>query len=201
MSEIRLFAGDFAPKTWALCQGQTLPINTNQALFSLLGTIYGGDGVTTFKLPDLRGRTVIGTGQGTGLSYYTIGQMGGTTTVALTSAQIPQHTHIATITAGQGTGGGSATLFGVNDVGGQSQPGGNFLSQDNSGSGAATYAAPSSGTPVAMAPNSISASDINVPAPLISVGMAGGSQPHNNMMPSIVANYIICLRGIYPSRN
>src|SRR5689334_22364847 len=93
IAEIRLFAADFSPKNWATCDGQTLSIAQNQALFSLLGTTYGGDGVTTFKLPDLRSRTAIGPGQSQGTSYYTQGQTIGTPTVTLGSANLPPHTH------------------------------------------------------------------------------------------------------------
>src|SRR5437867_1864890 len=91
--EIRMFAGNFAPRNWAFCQGQILPIAQNTALFSLLGTTYGGNGSTTFALPDLRGRVPIHQGQGTGLSSYTMGQNGGTESETLTVNQMPAHKH------------------------------------------------------------------------------------------------------------
>lgn len=93
LGEIRMFAGNFAPTGWAFCQGQLLPIAQNQALFALLGTTYGGDGRTTFALPDLRGRVPVGFGQGPGLSYKDLGQQFGTETVTLTTAQMPAHSH------------------------------------------------------------------------------------------------------------
>jgi microcystin-dependent protein len=93
LAEIKLFAGNFAPRGWAFCDGQLLPINQNQALFSLLGTMYGGDGRTTFALPDLRGRVPVHPGNGPGLSPYSIGQMGGAETVTLTVQQLPAHSH------------------------------------------------------------------------------------------------------------
>jgi len=93
LAEIILFAGNFAPRGWALCQGQILPINQNQALFSLLGTTYGGDGRTSFALPDLRGRVPIHPGHGPGLSNYDLGQKGGTETNTLTPNQLPSHNH------------------------------------------------------------------------------------------------------------
>jgi len=93
VGEIRMFGFGFAPQGWALCNGQLLPINQNQALFSLLGTTYGGDGKTTFALPDLRSRVPVGQGQGPGLSSYTEGQAGGAETVTLAAAQMPGHTH------------------------------------------------------------------------------------------------------------
>jgi microcystin-dependent protein len=93
LGEIRLFGGNFAPRGWAFCNGQLLDISTYDALYTLLGTTYGGDGVNTFGLPDLRGRVPVGQGQGPGLSSRVIGQMAGTETVSLTAPQLPQHTH------------------------------------------------------------------------------------------------------------
>ena len=93
LGEIKLFAGNFAPRGWAFCQGQLLPISQNAALFSILGTTYGGDGRTTFALPDLRGRVPVGTGQGLGLSNYTLGQKTGAEKVKLSQAQMPVHAH------------------------------------------------------------------------------------------------------------
>jgi microcystin-dependent protein len=109
-----LFAGNFAPVGWAFCNGQLLPINQNQALFAILGVTYGGDGRTTFGLPDLRGRAPIHFGQGTDLQNYTLGQSGGVETVTLLTTQMPTHTH----------------SFGQNcstDPGGESSPVNNFL--------------------------------------------------------------------------
>lgn len=93
LGEIRMFGFDFAPQGWALCDGQVLSINQNQALFSLLGSVYGGDGRTTFALPDLRSRVPIHQGQGAGLSSYVRGQAGGAEAVTLAAAQMPEHTH------------------------------------------------------------------------------------------------------------
>lgn len=93
IAEIKLFAGNFAPRGWAFCDGQLLPINQNQALFSLLGTIYGGDGRTTFALPDLRGRVPVHPGTGPGLSQYRVGEKGGAETVSLTVEQLAAHSH------------------------------------------------------------------------------------------------------------
>jgi len=102
LGEIRMFAGNFAPKGWAFCQGQLLLIAQNQALFALLGTTYGGDGRTTFALPDLRGRAPIGFGQGPGLSYKDLGQQFGTETVTLTTAQMPAHSHTVNAVTSEG---------------------------------------------------------------------------------------------------
>lgn len=102
LGEIKMFAGNFAPTGWAFCQGQLLPIAQNQALFALLGTTYGGDGRTTFALPDLRGRVPVGFGQGPGLSYKDLGQQFGTETVTLTTAQMPAHSHTVNAVTSEG---------------------------------------------------------------------------------------------------
>src|SRR5690348_9255473 len=94
LGDIYIFAGDFAPRGWAFCDGQLLPINQNQALFSILGTTYGGNGQTTFALPDLRGRAPVHFGQGPGLSSYALGQRAGSEGVALAQTEIPPHNHI-----------------------------------------------------------------------------------------------------------
>lgn len=100
LGEVRMFAGNFAPYGWALCNGQLLAISQNTALFSLIGTYYGGDGVTTFALPNLQSRVPIHQGQGVGLSPYVIGQNGGTENVTLTTQQMPQHNHTANTVSG-----------------------------------------------------------------------------------------------------
>src|SRR5215471_19319629 len=99
-----LFAGNFAPKNWAFCWGQLLPISGNTALFSLIGTYYGGNGVSNFQLPDLRGRMVVGAGAGPGLSNYDIGQVGGTETNSINIAQMAAHAHLINFTATPGSG-------------------------------------------------------------------------------------------------
>jgi len=100
LGEITLFGFNFAPRGWALCSGQLLPINQNDALFSILGTTYGGNGTTSFALPDLRGRTPIHGGTGPGLSNYVLGQQGGTENVTLLSSQMPSHQHTASASSG-----------------------------------------------------------------------------------------------------
>lgn len=200
MAEIRLFAGDFSPRTWNFCNGALLAINTNQALFALLGTTFGGNGVSTFGLPDLRGRTAVGTGQGAGLSYYQLGQMSGTNTVTLLATQMPSHTHTANTSGSTGQSGGSAQLK-ASTSGGQASPTSNYLGVDDSGTGAATYAAGGSGTPVAMNSGSLVTSNGTISPPTVAVATYGSSQPHNNTMPSLALNYIICIQGIFPSRN
>ena len=193
IGEIRLFAGTFSPRTWFFCNGQLLSIASNTALFSILGTTYGGNGTTNFAVPDFRGRVAVGTGTGPGLSNVQLGQIGGTETVTLLTTQIPAHIHTATA----GTGGsGTATLNAVTANGNTQSPSGNYLAGSRSAS-VASYIA--SGTTAAMNAGSITLSNITAGAPTI--GITGGSQPHSNMQPYLGINYIICVEGIFPSRD
>ena len=177
IGEIRMFGANFAPRAWALCQGQLLSISQNPSLFSIIGTMYGGDGVTTFGLPDLRGRSAIGSGQGPGLNNIMQGQKLGTQSNTLNETQLPSHTHGATSVANASTADGEST-----------EPSGNLWA----GGGAASkvYNAPT--TPTApMAGNAVTTTVANT----------GGGQPVNNRAPETAVNYIICLQGIFPSRN
>jgi microcystin-dependent protein len=159
LSEIRIVSFNFAPKGWALCNGQLLPINQNQALFSLLGTTYGGDGRVTFALPDLRSRIPIHFGN------HTLGERGGEESHLLIASEMPSHTH---------------TFSASNATPNQAAPAGNMWA---SNTGAYSSASPDS----SMNPASIS----NI----------GGSQPHTNLQPFLVLNFIIALVGIFPSQN
>lgn len=175
MSEIRFFGGDFAPKTWATCQGQTLAINTNQALFSLLGTTYGGNGVTTFCLPDLRGRAAVGPGQGAGLPTVTLGEVAGANNVTMLTQQMPMHVHAAACQIA---------------VPAYSQAGNvSFGSTSSVLAGVSLYSTET--------PDTIQ-TQFNL-TPVIST--AGGSQPFPIIQPSLGLTVIICTQGIYPSRN
>jgi microcystin-dependent protein len=180
IGEVRMFGGNFAPRTWALCDGQLLPISQNTALFSIIGTIYGGDGRTTFALPDIRGRAVLGPGNGPGLSSYREGQRGGGETVIMTTAQMPSHSHSSVA---------KATATGT--------------TADPNGATFATLAARVLSTPPANAQLSGYAptSDANMNAGMVRVINTGGQQSINNMMPYQTVNYIICLQGIFPSRS
>ena len=198
IAEVRIFAGDFAPKSWSLCQGQLLQISSNQALFSLVSTLYGGDGRNTFGLPDLRSRTVVGVGAGANLSAYTPGQIVGVETVTLNSNQIPAHTHPAAVSAATGNGSGNASLFGNPSKGNQSNGLNAYISMDDTDQ-VQTYA--KSGTLSALDNRSVEVTNVNIPNPTVTIQNAGASVPHNNIMPSIGLNYIICTQGIYPSRN
>lgn len=173
LGQIQAFGFNFTPRGWAHCNGQLLPISQNQALFSLLGTIYGGDGRTTFALPDLRGRVPMNYGQGSGLSNQPIGERSGAERVTLNTNEIPAHTH--------------ATTVNVNITPGeQSVPVNNFLAKDNGGTN--NYSA-----------TSTSGATLNPSA--VSVQNTGGSQSHYNMQPYLAINYCIALTGLYPSRS
>lgn len=144
VGEIRLFAGGFAPQGWALCQGQLLPVSQNDALFSLLGTMYGGDGRSTFGLPDLRGRVPVHAGQGPQLSPRSVGQQGGKERVALSQANLPSHTHAPTA---------------ADDTVVTTDPSGRVLGHPTTNTYRSPFAAPN----VAMAPGSIGVAGNSVP--------------------------------------
>ena len=163
LSEIKIVSFNFPPKGWAECNGQLLPINQNQALFSLLGTTYGGDGRVNFALPNLRGCVPIHFGSG-----HTLGEKAGSTAVTVNIQQLPTHLHAlqgSTAAATTDTPGATTLLGGSapNDL----------------------YTGPTNLTPMAPA----------------SVTNIGGSQPHTNLMPYLVLNFIIALQGIFPSQN
>lgn len=163
LSEIKIVSFNFPPKGWALCNGQFLPINQNQALFALLGTTYGGNGQTTFALPNLRGRVPIHFG-----AAHDLGEAAGSTSVTVNIQQLPTHQHL---------------LQGVNSPATTNTPSNTVMYSNSTASQA--YQPPAN--LVAMAPQAVSS--------------VGGSQPHNNMMPYLVLNFIIALQGIFPSRN
>lgn len=190
IGEIRLFAGNFAPRGWAFCNGQLLAISSNSALFSILGTTYGGDGRTTFALPDLRGRTPIhwGNSTGPGLSSYRLGEKVGTEYNILNITQLPSHSHTAVI-----TGGGNLLLSTDNAV--RSTP------QANDVPASALFGSGLGATPVkAYGPptNTVSGQPLGGN---ISIGNTGGNQQVRNVQPSLTLNYIICMQGVFPSRN
>lgn len=170
IGEVQMFAGNFAPRNWAFCDGQLLSISQNQALFSILGTTYGGDGRTSFGLPDLRGRVVMHSGSGPGLSPYNLGQHGGVESVTLNQNQIPSHTHTDQVNGASPVGRGQNSKT----------PEGTYWAEG------ASYATSSNTT---MAANAVQ------------IANAGGGQSHENRAPYIAVNYIICLNGVFPSRN
>jgi microcystin-dependent protein len=161
LAEIKIISWNFPPKGWAFCNGQLLPINQNQALFSLLGTTYGGNGQTTFALPNLQGRTPLHTGNG-----FNLGESAGEESHTLTIGEMPAHSHPA---------------VGSSNTADQSSPVNNY------------WAASGAYTVFASSPNEAMAPQL--------VGLAGGSQPHPNLSPYLVLNFVIALVGIFPSRN
>ena len=163
VGEIRMFGGNFAPAGWALCQGQLLPISENETLFNLIGTTYGGDGQTTFALPNLASRVPVHQGPS-----FILGQAGGVESVTLTVNQIPSHSHVPQC---DGTNNSS------NTPAGSVWAGTSALKQ---------FAAAAVAPNVAMAPQAL--------------GLDGGSQPHDNMLPFLAINFIISLFGIFPSQ-
>ena len=168
VAEIRIFPFNFAPKGWAFCNGQLLPLSQNTALFSLLGTTYGGDGKSTFALPDMQGNAPMHPGQGPGLSLHDLGEIGGSETVTLLDSEMPSHNHFVQAFPNPGNvNTGDPTLA---------------LARSKGGS---AYKAPP-GTNVQMAFQGI------VPA--------GGSLPHNNMMPYLTLYFNIALQGVFPAR-
>jgi microcystin-dependent protein len=164
VGEIRMFGGNFAPVGWAFCNGATMPISENEALFNLIGTTYGGDGQNTFNLPDLQGRLPMHLGQGAGLSNRILGEQGGVEMVTLTTNQIPVHSHAP---------------LSVSSNGNQSTP-------QNGVWAGVTTSIYTSNAPDTAFNNTLG-------------GSAGGSQPHDNMMPYLAISFIISLFGIYPS--
>lgn len=173
LGEIRAFPWDWSVRGWALCQGQTLSIQQNAALFSLLGTTYGGNGVTTFALPDLRSRVTVGVGQLPGGSFYTLGEQTGTQTVTLNVTQMPQHNHMWQATTTNGNQPGAASAY--------------FATNQRPGAvGFVNSYAPPGGAPIPLG------------SP---VANNGGNQPHPNIQPYLCLNYSIALQGIFPSRN
>lgn len=200
MASIMLFAGNYAPRNWAFCDGQLLPINQYSALFSLLGTTYGGDGRTTFGLPDLRGRVPLGPRQGPGLSNnYDEGAKGGVQTNILNIAQMPKHNHSATL---EGTQVGSVDIAipVLLDSGNTPEPGSDVVlakgEDPNSGAEINMYSTGPADSTLKPFPATVSLSG----GGSVTIGMTGNNQPINNMQPFTAINYIIALQGYFPLR-
>jgi len=183
IGEIRMFAGNFAPRGWALCQGALLPISKSSALFSILGTQYGGDGKTTFALPDLRGRMPVGSGLGPGLTDKKQGEKGGTETYKLTVDQMPAHTHASALKVADGKG----DSFGAN---------GNYLASK------AVDVDKTPQTTVEVYKTAAGATFANgATLAGVTTGNTGTGEAILNESPFTGINYIICMEGIFPSRS
>lgn len=177
---IKIFAGNFAPRGWAFCHGQLLAINSNSALYSILGTTYGGDGRTTFALPDLRSRSPLGAGQGSGLRRYQLGERGGQETVILNQQQIPAHRHPL---AGEIRTAPDTELTNLAS--------GNMLAHE----------ARNENTALNMYSPAAPSQSLRFDALKLEMGDVGGGQAHENRPPFLGLNYIICLYGVYPARD
>lgn len=210
IGQINIYPFDYAPYQWAFCQGQIMPISQNNALFALIGAMYGGDGSTTFGLPDLRGRMPVGTGANPAFgTNYPIATKAGTPNVTLTNANLPYHTHGATFT-GTGGNGPLSVQVQVNastDVGATSgATSGNYLAAvtKTGGTGNATYGAyradAGAGT-VPLGGVSATASGGGITGGTVEVLPAGQSSPVSVMNPFLALNFCIALNGIFPPRN
>ncbi|QEC43551.1 phage tail protein [Pseudobacter ginsenosidimutans] len=177
MAVVTMFASNFAPKNWAFCNGQILPISLNQALFSLLGTTYGGNGVTTFALPNLQGRVPIGTGNAPGMSAYVLGQAAGSPTTTLTLNNLPSHEH--------GAGTVPVAIDCDSNAASEQFPDGFYIAGLNN----SFNISPTNG--------------VSMQAPVYTalIGPAGNNQPIPLMPPYLTVNFIICLAGIFPSNS
>lgn len=191
IGEIRMFAGNFAPYGWMLCQGQLLSISGNEALYAIIGTLYGGDGISTFALPNLASRAPVGMGQGLGLGNVILGEQVGVEAVTLTNSQLPAHTHIVDKNSVQVTNGIASNM-------------------------PSTVHEPTKGTSLGVATNKgISTLGYNQEEPNMTLHETslknedltkttlpvGGNQPHNNMQPYLGINFIIAIEGIFPSQS
>jgi len=174
VAEITMFAFNFAPKGWALCAGQLLPISQNTALFSLLGTSYGGDGKSTFGLPNLQGMAAVCQGQGSGLSPYFVGEAIGSENVTLISSEMPSHNHGFTATTDTGT-----TLTSTS----------NQLAKAQNGGKQASFTG-----------NYLNTAGVNITMSPACTSPTGSGFPHNNMQPYLTLNFCIALQGVFPAR-
>jgi len=179
LSQIMMFGGNFAPKNWALCNGQLLSIQQNAALFSLLGTNFGGNGINNFALPNLQSSLPVGMGQGPGLSNYVLGQVGGSPQVTLTQATVPSHQHFMMAV----TNASATTSYAISNT-----------------------VLP--GNPSSISNGALYANTPTKPPPLIPQTLAAGAcslqgnnQPHSNLMPSLCVSFCIALTGVFPTRN
>lgn len=176
VGQISMFGGNFAPSGWAMCNGQLLQISQYTTLYALIGTAYGGDGLSTFGLPNLISRLPVHIGNGLGLSSYALGQAGGVPNVTIDTTTMPSHTHALNATTAQGNTGTISNAVIPATPTGSNNP--------------ELYAGPGGVPPPTYYPMAAGACT-----------MTGGSQPHSNLMPSVCITFIIALTGVYPSRS
>ncbi|RZM29930.1 MAG: phage tail protein [Pedobacter sp.] len=193
IGEIRIFANSYAPNDWATCQGQTLAIQANTALFAILGVTYGGNGTTTFQLPNFTGRAAIGVGQMPGFSDYDLGEVGGSEKHTLITTEMPGHTHVGTVS------GAASLMVSAADSTLAVASAGSVISTPGytvTGGLAKTLGFNNATPDVALHADSIKMN--NTP---LTLAMAGGNIPHNNMQPFLALNHCICIYGVFPVRN
>jgi microcystin-dependent protein len=208
LGEIRMVGFNFAPQGWALCNGQTLSISANNALFALLGTMYGGNGTTNFNLPDLQGRVPLHAGAGAGLPVYVQGQKAGLESITLTQAQLPTHTHTATFTpsGGGGTPAVTVNIQGSSAQGGTTAPAGNYIAgvvkgvATGIGNGDTYVANPATTTLGNLAGVTASIAGVGSGGGTIAIIPFGQSQSFSIEPPYLAVYFIIALTGIFPSR-
>jgi len=176
VAEIRIVPFNFAPKGWAFCDGQLLPLSQNTALFALLGTVYGGDGKSTFALPNLQGSACMHPGQGPGLSQRFLGEQSGTSDVTLLESEMPAHQHFFQVNATTDSSLGSAQ--------------GNVIGKSRYDDGQGNTGQVST----------FSAQPTTTQLQFNALALAGGSLPHSNMQPYLTLNYVIALQGVFPAR-
>lgn len=172
IAEIKMFGGNFAPRNYAFCNGQLMAIQQNTALFSLIGTFYGGNGTSNFALPNMQGRAPVHQGNGTGIDPVVLGEVSGTPNVMLTTGNLPQHTHPIS---------------------------GAVIANSNPGETPASNTLFTNSAPNQLYAAALGTGGLNL-APQ-SITLTGGSLPHNNMQPYLAVSFIIALQGIFPSRN
>jgi microcystin-dependent protein len=176
LGQITVYPYNFAPSGWLDCSGQLLPISQNAALFSLLGTQYGGNGTSNFALPDLRGRIPLGQGQSPGGSGYVMGEVAGDENVTIVAPTMPQHSHSLIATTAEGS---------------LNNPSGLILAKPQTGGGRGGGGAQG---------DIYNPGNVDTPLALTSLGSVGGSLPHNNIQPTLVLRYCIAMQGIFPQR-
>ena len=197
LGEIRMVGFSFAPYGWALCAGQQMSVSQNQALFALFGTTYGGNGQTTFGLPDLQGRSPVGTGTGPGLAPITWGEKAGVENIQLTNAQLPQHTHTATVTGGGSVTASVAIPATVTTTGEGAVPGPTTVLGPISASSRPGELYSTAASTTTLKPFDV---PITTTAPTVQIGAAGQGQPFSLRNPFLGLTCIVALQGIYPTR-
>lgn len=197
LGEIRMVGFNFAPYGWALCAGQTMPISQNSALFSLLGTAFGGNGQTTFQLPDMQARSPVGTGTGLGLSTIILGEQAGTENMTLTTLNMPSHTHVATVSSGGSATGPVAIPATTSTASQTATPATNTVLgpvgvSNHQGSLYSTAAADTTLQPFNVT--------LQGAAPTVENSLTGNNSPFPLRNPYLGITFVIALQGVFPSR-